>query len=459
MTRWFARVGLGSKPLLGWALYDWANSAFYTIVITAVYPIFFNQYAAAGAAAGVATIRHTNATTIALVTVALLSPLLGAAADRMGAKKALLGGFVGLGVAATAAMALVDRGEWALASACFVLANIGIVGSLVFYDSLLPHIVRQGSAGVVETHPESREDEMDRVSSAGYAMGYLGGGLALALAVVVIARPAWLGLGDTYAAMRLMFVVTAVWWVLFSLPLFRWVPEPPRASAPVRLAALPGVAVRALVDTFRHLRRYRQALLLLVAVAIYMDGVGTIVRMAVTFGSDLGISTGTLIGTVLAVQFVGMPFAMLFGALGARIGAKRALLVGLAIYVGISVYAYFVDGPKEFVAMGLLVATVQGGVQALSRSLFASFVPPHRSSEFFGFFSVFEKFAGILGPLVFGRVVEATGSSRAAIFAIVAFFLVGGAILLRVDVEEGRRAAQAPADAEPPPERAPAMQA
>ena len=446
MRQLFARVGLGSKPLLGWALYDWANSAFYTIVVTAVYPVFFGRYAAAGAPEGAAAIRHANATTLALVVVAVLSPLLGVAADALGAKKLLLALFTGLGVAATAATALVGQGQWGFASACFVVANIGIVGSLVFYDSLLPHLVGA----------ERREEEMDRLSSAGYALGYLGGGLALLFALVAIAKPQLFGFADAFAAMRASFVFTALWWALFSLPMFRWVPEPPRTGPRVALAALPRLAVRELATTFRHLRLYRQAFLLLVAVAIYMDGVGTIVRMAATFATDLDVPANTVIATIVAVQFVGMPFAILFGMLGARIGAKRALLLGLAIYVVISVYAYFVKSATGFVVLGLLVATVQGGVQALSRSLFASFVPPQRSSEFFGFFSVFEKFAGILGPVVFAAVVAATGSSHAAILGIVVFFVVGGALLLRVDVEEGRRAAQAAATEAPPPEPAPA---
>jgi len=445
MSRLFARLGLGSKPLLGWALYDWSNSAFYTIVVTAVYPVFFDRYAAAGAPPGVASTRHALATTVALVVVAVLSPLLGVAADSLGAKKALLGGFLALGVLATAATALVQQGQWQLASACFVLGNIGIVGSLVFYDSLLPHVVEH------QTGPE-READMDRASSAGYAVGYLGGGLALLVGLVVIAKPQRFGFADAFGAMRAVFLFTAVWWAVFSLPLFRWVNEPPAAGPRVPLLRLPVVAVRELGNTFRHLRLYRQAFLLLVAVAIYMDGVGTIVRMAATFATDLKISTPVIIATIVGVQFVGFPFAFLFGWLGAKIGAKRALLVGLAIYVAISTYGYFVRGAVGFVVLGMLVATVQGGVQALSRSLFASFVPPQRSSEFFGFFSVFEKFAGILGPAVFAAVVTATGSSRAAILGIVVFFLVGGALLTRVDVEEGRRAAQASITEAPVPE-------
>jgi UMF1 family MFS transporter len=456
VTRWLARAGLGSKPLVGWALYDWANSAFYTIVITAVYPVFFDRFVMAGAPAGLASRRHALATTAALVVSAVLSPLLGVVADSLGAKKRLLGAFLGIGVVSTASMAVLDQGESRLAMVCFFFANLGIVGSLVFYDSLLPHVVGDGRGA-------EREAKMDRASSAGYAIGYLGGGVALLLGLVVIAQPERFGFADTYAAMRAVFLFTALWWAVFSLPLFRWVPEPAAAGPRVPLAALPRVTVRELATTFRHLRRYRQAFLLLVAVAIYMDGVGTIVRMAASFATDLKIGPTTIIATILAVQFAGFPFAFLFGALGERIGAKRALLVGLSIYVGISVYAWFVprfdNKAAAFVALGLLVATVQGGVQALSRSLFASFVPPARSSEFFGFFSVFEKFAGILGPAVFALVIASTGSSRSAILAVVVFFVVGGALLLRVDVEEGRRTAQETGDGRAPAEPVPAAPA
>jgi MFS transporter, UMF1 family len=431
VRRLLGRVGLGTRPLFGWALYDWANSAFFTLIVAAVYPVFFERYAAAGEAKGVAMSRHAAASFLALALVAVLSPLLGAAADSLGAKKRLLAVFLALGAVPTAGLALVGRGDWPLASALFVVANIGVVGSLVFYDALLPHLVpREG---------------LDRVSSAGYALGYLGGGIALFGALLVIAVPERLGLDDPYVAMRWSFVGVALWWVGFSLPLFRWVPEPPAAGPRVPLRELPAMSVRRLGGTMRHLRRYRQALLLLVAVAVYSDGIGTIIRMAALYGAELGLSEGTLIGTVLAIQFVGVPCAFLFGWLGSRIGTKRAILVGLVIYVGISVYGYFVQTAAQFVALGMMVALVQGGTQALSRSLFASFVPTNRSAEFFGFFSVFEKFAGVLGPALVVGVVGMTGSSRSAVLGVALFFVVGGALLLRVDVAEGQAAAREPA--------------
>ena len=434
LRRLLARVGLGSRPLFGWALYDWANSAFFTLIVAAVYPVFFERYAAAGEAKGVAMSRHAAASFLALAIVAILSPLLGAAADSLGAKKRLLAVFLALGALPTAGLAFVGPGDWALASALFVVANIGVLGSLVFYDALLPHLVpREG---------------LDRVSSAGYALGYLGGGIALLGALLVIADPGRFGLADPYAAMRWSFLGVALWWVGFSLPLFRWVPEPPAAGPRVPLRALPATAVRRLGGTMRHLRRYRQALLLLMAVAVYSDGIGTIIRMAALYGAELGLSEGTLIGTVLAIQFVGVPCAFLFGWLGSRIGTKRAILVGLVIYVGISIYGYFVHTAVQFVTLGMMVALVQGGTQALSRSLFASFVPTSRSAEFFGFFSVFEKFAGVLGPALVVGVVGMTGSSRNAILGVALFFVVGGALLLRVDVAEGQAAAREPS-AEP----------
>jgi UMF1 family MFS transporter len=435
MRTLLARLGLGSRPLVGWAMYDWANSAFYTLIIASVYPVFFERYAAAGAEKGLATQRHAIATFAALAVVAVISPVLGAAVDMRGGKKKLLAAFLALGVGATLGLAFVGRGEWVLGSALFVVANVGIVGSIVFYDALLPHLVR-GS-------------ELDKVSTAGYALGYLGGGIALLLALPVIAAPQRFGIADSYLAMRWSFVGVAVWWALFSIPIFRWVPEPPvgATTAAERSQPLFKVAVGRLAGTFRDIRRYRQAFLLLLAVMIYSDGIGTIIRMAAIYGAELGLSEGVLIGTVLMLQFVGMPFAFLFGALGARIGTKPAIFVGLVVYAGLSVYGFFIDSALEFVILGFMVATVQGGTQALSRSLFASFVPAAKSSEFFGFFAIFEKFAGTLGPALFAAIAAATGSSRHAILGVAAFFIVGGALLLRVDVDAGRReAAQADED-------------
>jgi UMF1 family MFS transporter len=433
-----ARIGLRTPEQRAWAMYDWANSAMIVIVVTAVFPIFFSSYAAADLPRTTATFRYSVATTIGLTIIALLSPLLGAIADYKPLKKKMLGGFLALGVVAIALMFFIPRGGWLIGAVLFVLANIGANGSFVFYDSLLPHV--------------ANTKEIDRVSTAGYALGYVGGGLILLVSLVAIQRPDVVGLpsgeGLTPAGAslpaRLAFVATAVWWALFAIPLFRRVPEPrvrvvdeaERRLGPVR------VAVSRLRRTFGELRRYRNAFLLLVAFLIYNDGIGTIIRMAAIYGEEIGIERGALIGAIVLVQFVGIPFAFLFGQLATRIGSKSAIFVGLAAYVGITVVGYFMRTATHFFVLAALVGMVQGGTQALSRSLFGSMIPRHESGEFFGLFAVFEKFAGIFGPAIFGLMLALTGSSRSAILSIVVFFIVGAILLTLVNVDEGRRVAR-----------------
>jgi UMF1 family MFS transporter len=424
------RLALHTPELRAWAMYDWANSAFFTVVVTAVFPIYFQDVAAAGLDDARATGIYGQVTSIALICAALVSPILGATADAGGRRKRFLAVAMGLGIPATAALSMFGEGQWRLAIAAFALANLGVMVSLVFYDSLLPHI--------------AKGDEVDRASTAGYALGYLGGGLLLALCLGAILAPQRFGLADAAAASRAAFLATAVWWLLFALPLFLRVSEPPRAleaderreDRPVR------VALVRLGETLRELRGYRHAFLLLIAVLIYNDGVTTIYRMATIYGREIGIAQNHLIGAVLLVQFVGIPFAFLFGQIAGSIGTKRAILLALVVYVGISVFGYSVQTTAQFYALAIAVATVQGGTQALSRSLFASMIPTHKSSEMFGFFGVAERFSAVLGPFLFGLTASLTGSSRYGVLTVIAFFLVGGVLLLRVDVDAGRAAAR-----------------
>lgn len=429
MRAFLARVGLRTPEQRAWAMYDWANSAFQCTIITAVFPIYFVSVAAADLPPAVATARFATTTTLALTIVAFLSPVLGAYADFRPAKKKLLALFLALGVTTTAAMVLITRGDWLLAAVLFLLSNIGVNGSFVFYDSLLPHI--------------AKGDEIDRVSTAGYAFGYLGGGLLLAVNLAWILYPDLFGLRDAGVASRVSFLSVAVWWLLFALPLFRRVPEPPVRPAvaadglgPVR------ASLRQLKTTLRELRQYKQAFLMLAAFLIYNDGIGTIIRMAGPYGAEIGLPQNALIGAFVMVQFVGVPFAFAFGQLATRIGAKPSIFLALAVYVLISIVGYFMTTIWQFFLLSFMVAMVQGGSQALSRSLFASLIPRHKSSEFFGFFSVFEKFAGIIGPAIFALTVHTTGSSRHAILSVIAFFVVGGALLGAVDVEKGQAAAR-----------------
>jgi len=429
------RLGLSRPELRAWVMYDWANSAFWATVIQ-IFPVYFISVAAADLPPAVASARYAWATAAAMLIVAFMAPVLGAIADYAGAKKKMLAGFLAVGVPATAAMYFVDRGEWVFAVVVYMLGNIGVAGSLVFYESLLPHI--------------AREEEVHRVSASGYALGYLGSGLLMALNLLWIQKPEWFGIPDRESATRLSLLSAAAWWLVFSFPLFRWVSEPPPARTPGDAPRLNLVRVgfSRLGGTFHELRRYRQALLLLVAFLIYNDGIGTIIRMAAPYGTEIGIPPGALIGAILLVQFVGIPFAFLFGLIADRIGAKRAIFISLFTYLGITVVGYYMKTTLHFFILALMVGMVQGGAQAISRSLFASMIPRHKSAEFFAFYGVFDKFAGILGPMVFATVIEATGSSRNAILALIAFFVVGGALLAMVDVDEGRRMArQAEAEA------------
>jgi MFS transporter, UMF1 family len=430
---WLATVGLDRPELRAWAMYDWANSAMVTTIIAAVFPIYFSGVAGANLDPEVATRRFALASTLGMVIIAILAPVLGTIADARPIKKRMLGIFMVVGVAAVAAMFFIHRGDWLLAATLFIIANIGANGSFVFYDALLPHI--------------ARDDEIDRVSTAGYALGYVGGGLLLTLNLAWILKPGWFGLpSDPNATLpaRLSFLSVAIWWTVFAIPLFRRVPEPAfRPDTEVRIHGPVKTAFLRLMETFRELRRYKQGLIMLVAFLIYNDGIGTIFRMAVIYGEEIGIDQGAMIGALVLVQFVGIPFAFLFGTLAGYIGAKRSILFSLVVYTGISVLAYFMASATHFFLLAILVGMVQGGSQALSRSLFASLIPRDRSGEFFGFFAVVEKFAGIFGPLTFFVIGALGGSSRLAILSVIAFFVVGGILLYTVDVEEGQRAARA----------------
>ncbi|NUP97373.1 MAG: MFS transporter [Planctomycetaceae bacterium] len=429
------RLGLGRPELRAWALYDWANSAFFTTIVTAVFPVYYREVAADGRTDVLE--RFSELTTWSMVAVALVGPLLGALSDTGARKKPMLAAFLVLGVLATAALWLVERGDWQLASLLFVLGNIGVAGSFVFYDALLPSI--------------ASEEELDRVSTSAYALGYLGGGLLLALNLAWILKPAWFGLPeDSTVPVRLAFVSVAIWWAVFALPLLRSVKEPARvreSDEPARMGAL-RVAFARLAETARDLPRHRDAFLLMVAMLAYNDGINTIIRMATIYGAEIGLTGPKMIPAVLLVQFLGVPCAFGFGWLAGRIGPKRAVLGGIGVYLGITALAWRMASPGEehplayFYALAAGVALVMGGCQALTRSMFASMVPRHRSGEFFGLFGVLERFSAILGPLCFGLAIKATGEPRWGVVPLVAFFLVGALLLAGVDLERGRRVAR-----------------
>jgi MFS transporter, UMF1 family len=412
------------KVVNSWAMYDWGNSAFATTIMAAVLPVYYSSVAGKGLPGNMATVYWGYTVSISLVTMALLGPILGAVADFYGIKKRLLLAFAGVGMMASASLYFVTTGDWLLASVLFIIGDIGFASADTFYNSLLPHV--------------ARSEDIDQVSTRGYAFGYIGGGLLLALNIVLL-----IFMTDKGLAARLAFVSVGVWWAIFSIPLWRNVPEPPAVGE--RRAGENPVAAgfRRLGRTFHEIRRYRELLIFLIAFWVYNDGIGTIINMATIYGAEIGIDSTSLISALLMTQIVGIPFAFGFGWLAKRLGTKRCIYLGLSVYTVISIAGYFMNTALHFWILAFMVGTVQGGAQALSRSLFGAMSPKAKTAEFYGFYGMSSRFAGIFGPFLFAVVGQLTGSSRLSIVALVVFFIVGGLLLSRVNEQEGIRVAQA----------------
>ncbi len=422
-------LGLSTPQQRAWALYDWANSAFATTIMAAVLPIYFHDVAASVLPEPERTAYWGYTSAVALLIAALISPLLGAYADLAGSKKKFIGFFTVLGVVATLGLWWVGRGDYQLAATLYILGNIGFAGGLVFYDALLPGVAKPA--------------DLHRVSTAGYAIGYLGGGVLLAINLLWITKPEWFGIADKGIAVKLSFVSVGIWWAVFSLPLLLKVPEPPvfGDSSEKTVFKCLSLSVDRLFKTAREIRKYRQIWIFLLSFWFYSDGIGTIIKMATTYGREVGIGANHLIGALLLVQFVGIPATFVFGKIADRLGPKPALQICLFVYTMICLIGYFMSSPIHFWALAVLVAMVQGGSQAISRSLYAMLVPTDKLAEFFSFMSVSSRFAGILGPFVFGLTTQLFGGSQISILMLVSFFVIGSFLLYFVDIKAGQEAA------------------
>jgi len=410
-----------NRKVAGWASYYWGNHAFTTSIITVFFPIFFKDYWSSGADVTVSTFRLGVANSIASLVVAVSAPLLGAIADRGGHAKRFLIASALFGAAMLLALHWVAQGAWQWAVVFYVLASIGYFWGNVFGDSMLVSVAEPG--------------KLDITSAVGYFAGYLGGGLFLALGVAMSLEPQWFGLADAAAAVRLLLMLAALWWALFALPLLFWAPAPPRAAAPVPLMSSVREGLGQFAETFRHIRSYKPVFVFLAAYWVYIDGVNTVIQMAVDYGKSIGFGTADLILAVLLVQFIGVPAALVAGRLGERIGPRRAIFIGLAVYVFVSIYATFMTQAFEFYVVAGMVGLVQGGVQLLSRSYFARLVPRERAGEFFGFYNMLGEFAAIIGPVLVGTVSYLSGSPRLSILSVIVLFAAGAYLLTFVEAD------------------------
>jgi UMF1 family MFS transporter len=397
-----------------WALTAWANHGFTTTVLVGFFPLFLARYWAADLPPTRSTLYLGLTNSFASLVVMVLSPWLGARADRRGQRRLSLGVATVIGAAATALLALVGRGQWPWALGVFALASIAYFAGSTFQDALL-----------VQVAPR---EQLHRVSAYGFAAGYLGGGLLLAANVVIALHPAAFGLADATAATRAAFVGVAVWWVLFTLPAFRYVPEARPTAEPPGWRELRATLRRVFADpTVRGF---------LFAYWLYIDGIGTLQQMAVDFGAKLGLPASALVQALLLVQFISLPSALVFGRIGERVGARRAILAGLVVFMGVSLWALFMSHAWEFYALAVFVGLVQGGVQSLSRSVFARLIPASHAGEYFGFYNMLGKFAAVIGPVLVGVTAALTGSSRIGIASILVLFVAGAVLLARVRVPE-----------------------
>ena len=424
----------GNRPLLddrktvwSWAIYDWANSAFATTVMAGFFPLFFKAYWADPSDPVGSTFWLGVANSAASVVVAALAPLLGAIADRGALKKRFLLFFAFLGAIMTGGLWMVAAGQWQLAVLFYVTGTIGFMGGNIFYDALL--------VGVAS------EAKRDRVSSLGYALGYVGGGLLFAVNVLMYLKPELFGIADGASAIKLSFLSVAAWWALFSLPLLLFVPEPQNPdTVPARRAIREGFAE--LVATARAARHLRVVGLFLLAYWLYIDGVDTIVRMAVDYGMSIGLDSSALITALLLVQFIAFPATLAYAWVASKIGVKQAVLVAVGAYSVITVFAFFMASERDFYVLAACVGLFQGGIQALSRSLYGRIIPASKSAAFFGLYNMLGKFAAVIGPILLGTVAKLSGSTRVGILSIIALFIVGGYLLTRVDIEAGSRLAK-----------------
>ena len=423
------------KSIYSWALYDWANSAFATTVMAGFFPIFFAQYWSNPEDLSISTFYLGLGNSVASIIVVLLAPILGAIADRGTYKKRFLVFFAFLGILMTAGLALISQGMWQIALLTYVIATVGFSGANIFYDSLLPAV--------------SNKDNVDYVSGLGYALGYIGGGILIVINFLMITYPSFFGFADSVEGIKWSFISVALWWAIFSIPILLFVKEPKYHKAETSLQTIKS-GFKQLKNTFNEIRHLKVVFTFLIAYWLYIDGVDTTVRMAADFGITLGFDSTTIMGALVLVQFIAFFATLFYVKFADKIGIKNAIHFAIAAYMVIILSGYFVTEAWHFYVIAGMIGCFQGGIQTLSRSLYARIIPENKSAQFFGFFNMWGKFAAVIGPLLMGSVTlilsniidDQVLSARIGLQSIMILFILGALVLSKVNVSEGEKIAK-----------------
>lgn len=414
------KADLLNRKVLSWACYDWANSAFALSVLAVLFPLSNQIYWNAGGTGAEATARLAWITAAASVVVVVIAPILGTIADAGGYRKRFLFILSMVGAVSTAALGFIGAGDWPVALAFYLFASVGYYGSTVFYDSLLIDVTTPRYYSVV--------------SSLAFAIGYLGGAVLLALHTFMIMSPETFGLSDATSAIRAAFVTVGVWWALFMMPILYFVEE--NKTVRSRAKNVIRAAYSELSETIRHIRRYRNVVVFLVAYWMYIGGVFTVIFMAADYGRRLGFEQQDLVMALLITNFAGFPATLLYGYFGHRFGPKRGIYFALATYIAMTGWAIFMKDVWQFYVMAVVIGCVQGGVQGLSRSLYASLIPANQPGEFFGFYNTLTKFAHILGPMLVAVAATLSDDPKWVLLSLVPLFIGGGVVLAIVRVND-----------------------
>jgi len=415
------------KSILAWSFYDWANSAFATTVMAGFFPVFFKEYWSTTDSVTLSTWYLGLGNSIASILVAVLAPFIGAIADRGTAKKKLLIFFAFLGIIATGGLWIVNQGHWQIAILFYIIASIGFMAGNIFYDSLLPAV--------------ASKDKFDYTSSMGFSLGYIGGGLLFLINVLMYLQPHYFGIPDGATAIRLSFISVAVWWAVFSIPIILFVKEP-KIHDPIGICSAVKEGWGQLISTLTKIRELKVVGTFLMAYWLYIDGVDTIIRMAVDYGTSIGFSASSLITALLLVQFVAFPATLIYSWFSSKIGIKNAIYIAIIGYTFITIFGVFVSKEWHFYVLAIMIACFQGGIQALSRSMYSRIIPKNQAAEFFGFYNMLGKFAAIIGPPMMGYIGLITGNPRLGILSIIILFISGGLLLTKVDLQEGERVSE-----------------